>query len=168
MNSSGRLADNPFCQGIGANLPYCSNQEQPGPTDASQESCVPVPCSSDQISSPKCKCAYPYTGNFILRAPSFSLLGGQIHIAELKQSLEQTLQNLALPVDSVLLSDAYEDNLGYLNMRLAIFPSDQNHFNRTGIFSLAFVLSNQTYKPPEKFGPYIFIANSYTHFEGVN
>ncbi|KAJ8429941.1 hypothetical protein Cgig2_017991 [Carnegiea gigantea] len=160
------LADNPFCRGIGANLPYCSNQEQPGSMDTSPELCVPLPCSSDQISSPKCKCAFPYTGTFILRAPSFSLLGGQIHIAKLKLSLEQTLPNLALPVDSVLLTDAYEDNHGYLNMPLAIFPSRQNHFNRTGMFSLAFVLSNQTYKPPEEFGPYIFIANSYTHFGG--
>jgi len=94
-------------------------------------------------------------------------LGGQSYLIKLQQSLLQDFVDLALPVDSVLLSDASVDNHGYLNMLLAVFPSGQDHFNRTGIFSLGFVLSNQTYKPSEEFGPYVFIADSYAHFGGV-
>lgn len=162
------LADNPFCQNTGANLPYCSNQGLPTSTYTTPRFCVPPLCSSGQTSSPNCKCAYPYSGTLILRAPSFSLLGGQSYFIKLQQSLLLDFVDLALPVDSVLLSDASVDNHGYLNMLLAIFPSGQDHFNRTGIFSLGFVLSNQTYKPSEEFGPYVFIADSYTHFGGMN
>lgn len=69
------------------------------------------------------------------------------------------------PVDSVALSNPRKDTL-YLDLTLKIFPLGSDHFNRAGISGIAFILSNQTFKPPPVlFGPYIFIADDYDHYE---
>ncbi|GLT60086.1 hypothetical protein SLA2020_328700 [Shorea laevis] len=58
-----RLADNPICEGIGATKAYCvvpqSNSTSLSTTPPN--SCLPTTCNSDHISSPTCRCAYPYT-----------------------------------------------------------------------------------------------------------
>lgn len=77
----------------------------------------------------------------------------------------QSFMSHHLPVDSVLLSHPTKDSNQYLELTLQLFPSRQDHFNRTGTLSVAFLLSNQTYKPPKIFGPFYFNADKYGHFE---
>ncbi|KAK9750105.1 hypothetical protein RND81_02G173800 [Saponaria officinalis] len=162
------LSDNPFCKNNIAATSYCDNQQELESSSSylTPVFCVPTRCTSGQTSSPNCKCAYPYTGTFILRAPSFSAIGNPIYFTQLQQSLLSSFVNFSLPVDAVSLSSASSDSFGYLTMKLQIFPAEQDYFNRTGVFSLAFVLSNQTYKPSRLFEPYVFLADSYTHFGG--
>ncbi|XP_074294393.1 leucine-rich repeat receptor protein kinase HPCA1-like [Silene latifolia] len=155
------LADNPLCGG--ATFPYCNNQQDLGSPYTTPVFCVPPKCSSGQTSSPTCKCAHPYTGTLIFRAPSFSASGNPKYFTDLQQSLLSSFASLKLPVDSVSLSDVATDAFGYLNMHLAIFPAGPASFNKTGVLSLGFVLSNQTYKPSKEYGPYVFIADIYTN-----
>ncbi|KAL2939665.1 hypothetical protein RDABS01_033823 [Bienertia sinuspersici] len=161
------LSDNPVCQNHLVTLPYCNNS-LPNTDSSSYKTptfCVHTKCTSDQISSPSCKCAYPYTGTFFLRAPSFSALGNDHYFSELQQDILSFLANSSLPVESVSLSNAAVDSFGYLTMHLAFFPAKQDYFNRTAVSALAFMLSNQTYQPPEEFKPYVFHADNYTPFE---
>ncbi|KAL2939594.1 hypothetical protein RDABS01_033752 [Bienertia sinuspersici] len=163
------LSDNPVCQNHLVTLPYCNNS-LPNTDSSSYKTptfCVHTKCTSDQISSPSCKCAYPYTGTFFLRAPSFSALGNDHYFSELQQDILSFLANSSLPVESVSLSNVAVDSFGYLTMHLAFFPANQDYFNRTAVSALAFMLSNQTYQPPEEFKPYVFHADNYTPFEGT-
>ncbi|KAL9229353.1 hypothetical protein vseg_004830 [Gypsophila vaccaria] len=160
------LADNPFCQPSTVKVTYCNSSQDLGTSYSTPVFCVADPCPSGQTSSTSCKCGYPYTGTLIFRAPSVSAFGDPIYFTNLQQSLLKTFVNLKLPIDSISLSDVAMDNYGYLNMRLAIFPAGQLSFNKTGVLSVGFVLSNQTYKPTKEYGPYVFIANSYTFGEG--
>ena len=73
-----------------------------------------------------------------------------------------------LPVDMVSLSNPTQNANDYLVLRLESFPSGEDRFNRTGISAVAFVLSNQTFKPPHTFGPFYFIADSYGYFAGID
>lgn len=73
-------------------------------------------------------------------------------------------QKYQLPVDSVSLGNPHRDSINYLKMTLQIFPSIGEGFNRTGVYSIGFVLSNQTYKPPSQFGPFYFIGDQYEDF----
>ncbi|KAH9620975.1 hypothetical protein KSS87_023896 [Heliosperma pusillum] len=163
------LGDNPYCKNSLTAIPYCNNQQELDSTSSylTPVFCALPSCTSGMSSSPNCKCAYPYTGFFILRVPSFSALGNPIYFTQLQQSLLQSFINMSLPVDAVSLSSASTDSFGYLTMKLQIFPAGQNYFNRTGVLSLGFVLSNQTYKPSQDFEPYNFLADDYTHFGGM-
>lgn len=78
----------------------------------------------------------------------------------------KTFQDSKLPVDSVSLSDPQKPPSQYLRIKLAVFPSGVDSFNRTGVSRIGFVLSNQTYKPPKQFGPFFFIGEQYLHFSG--
>ncbi|KNA09933.1 hypothetical protein SOVF_149010 [Spinacia oleracea] len=159
------LSDNPFCQKSLVASPYC-NKNLGSSSYKTPVFCVTPKCASGQMSSPTCKCAYPYTGTFVLRAPSFSTLGNDAYFTELQLSLLQFFVDISLPVDSVSLSNAAMDSFGYLNMHLAFFPAKEVHFNRTAVSTLAFVLSNQTYTPKKQFKPYVFFADNYTPFAG--
>ena len=75
----------------------------------------------------------------------------------------QSFHDYSLPVDSISLSNPTKESL-YLDLSLEVFPLGQDRFNRTGIFSLGFVLSNQTYQPPEGFGPFYFIGDMYENY----
>ncbi|XP_021861915.2 leucine-rich repeat receptor protein kinase HPCA1 [Spinacia oleracea] len=158
------LADNPFCQDNRVSLSYCNIQQNPGSSYTTLQSCPDRRCPSEQISSPICNCAYPFTGTFIFRAPSS--FGNSNYFRALQVDILRRLQIFRLPVESVAIRDVDVDEFGYLNMHLAVFPAGIDYFNRTGVISLAFVFSNQTYKPPEEYGPYVFRADIYTHFEG--
>ncbi|XP_074309240.1 leucine-rich repeat receptor protein kinase HPCA1-like isoform X2 [Silene latifolia] len=162
------LGDNPYCKNSLTAIPYCNNQQELDSTSSylTPVFCVPPSCTSGMTSGPNCKCAYPYTGFFILRAPSFSALGNPNYFTRLQQSLLHSFINMSLPVGAVSLSSASTDSFGYLTMKIQIFPAGQDYFNRTGVFSLGFVLSNQTYKPSQDFEPYNFLADDYTHFGG--
>ncbi|XP_017978797.1 PREDICTED: probable leucine-rich repeat receptor-like protein kinase At5g49770 isoform X1 [Theobroma cacao] len=159
------LVDNPVCTARETTSTYC---ELP-PSNSSPYLTPPsktCPCSSGQISSPSCGCAYPYTGTLKFRALLFSDFGNLTRYKELEQSLGQFFLSHQLPVDSVSLSYPKRASFEYrLLLDLAVFPSGQKSFNRTGISMIASVFSNQTFKPPkELFGPYVFDGDEYEHF----
>ncbi|KAL2460627.1 Leucine-rich repeat protein kinase family protein [Abeliophyllum distichum] len=157
------LADNPICS-EGGTEKYCSIP-QPSNTSYSipPENCTTYRCSSDQISSPTCKCAYPYTGAIVFRAPSFSNLGNSSIFESLYEKLYLTFQSNNLPVDSVSLSNPTKNLDDYLILNLRVFPSGQNRFNRTAISGIGLVLSNR-FEPPHGFGTFNFIGESYGYF----
>ncbi|KAL2460629.1 Leucine-rich repeat protein kinase family protein [Abeliophyllum distichum] len=161
------LADNPICL-EGGTEKYCSIP-QPSNTSYSipPENCTTYPCSSDQISSPTCKCAYPYTGTIFFRAPSFSNLGNSSIFESLYEKLTLTFQSNNLPVDSVSLSNPTKNLDDYLVLNLRVFPSGHNRFNRTAISGIGFMLSYQTFKPTKEFGPFYFIGENYGYFEDL-
>ncbi|CAI9762764.1 unnamed protein product [Fraxinus pennsylvanica] len=157
------LAGNPICVEGGTETEtetYCSI---PQPTNDSYstppENCTPSSCSPDQISSPTCKCAHPYTGIIIFRTPFFSNLRDKSFFASLQKELILTFKFNNLPVDSVSLSNPTNDLDDYPVLNLQVFPSGQNYFNRTGISGIGFVLSNQTFKP------YFFIGENYGYLD---
>ncbi|KAA8536659.1 hypothetical protein F0562_029137 [Nyssa sinensis] len=161
------LVGNPICkEGRGKN--YCM---VPQPANSSYSTppnnCVPVRCSFNQISSPNCKCTYPYMGTLFFRAPSFPDLGNSSIYTSLQKSLMLSFQSHQLPVDSVSLSHPTKNSNVYLLLRLEVFPFGQDHFNQAEISGIGFMLSNQTFKPPSTFGPFSFMGDSYEYFTGV-
>ncbi|KAK6263918.1 hypothetical protein SCA6_019352 [Theobroma cacao] len=161
------LVGNPVCDETGTTRSYCNlppSNSSPLYSTPSQN-CLPVPCSSGQISSPLCRCAYPYTGTLNFRGLLFSAFGNSTPYQILEQSLMHFFQSHQLPVDSVSLSDPRMDPNEYFLLNLHAFPYGQESFNRTGISMIAFVFSNQTFKPPDQlFGPYFFRGDKYEHF----
>ncbi|KAJ0078449.1 hypothetical protein Patl1_36647 [Pistacia atlantica] len=161
------LASNPICEESSEPKDYCTPEEESSTYSTPSNNCMRGPCSSDQISSPNCQCAYPYTGTLVFRAPSFSGLGNITYFTTLEGDMTRAFRSYQLPVDSISLSNPRKDSNEYLNLNVQVFPpSGEDSFNRTGISSLGFVLSNQTYKPPHDFGPYFFIGDLYGHFAG--
>lgn len=161
------LVGNPICL-EGSTEDYCSIPQQSNSTYSTpSENCTPQPCASDKVSSPRCECAYPYTGTLFFRAPSFSNYRNSTIFTSLQQRMMSTFQSHGLPVDSVALSNPTKNIDAYLLLNLHIFPSGDDHFNRTGISGIGFMLSNQTFKPPKEFGPFFFIGNSYPNFGGL-
>ncbi|XP_045803745.1 leucine-rich repeat receptor protein kinase HPCA1 [Trifolium pratense] len=159
------LVNNPVCTETGVVENYCSITKPNDTYTTPLDNCIPVECNLNQILSPKCKCAYPYTGTLTLRAPSFSDLGNKSVFVMLEKTLMESLISHDKPVDSVSISNPRKSTDQYLDLSLQIFPSDKESFNRTGISGIGFMLSNQTYKPPgDIFGPFYFIADKYEHY----
>ncbi|XP_054800898.1 LOW QUALITY PROTEIN: leucine-rich repeat receptor protein kinase HPCA1-like [Prosopis cineraria] len=116
------LVSNRICLENGASAKiYCQEPQSNSVYSTPPDNCAPLPCSSGQISSPSCKCSYPYTGTLYARALSFSDF---------------------------------------------VFPSSSDRFNRTGVSSIAFVISSQLLKLPKFFLPYFFIGDDYGYFAG--
>uniref|UniRef100_A0A2N9HJQ1 non-specific serine/threonine protein kinase n=1 Tax=Fagus sylvatica TaxID=28930 RepID=A0A2N9HJQ1_FAGSY len=159
------LKGNPICEETGALERYCT-VSQSNFSYSTQMNCMAVPCSSDQISSPNCRCAYPYTGTLNFQALSFSDLGNNSKYIILEESLMQSFHSHQLPVDSVSLTldNPVKASSEYLEVKLKVFPYGQVNFNRTGISSIGFMLSNQTFKPPKMFGPFQFIGDKYEKY----
>ncbi|KAJ6715608.1 LEUCINE-RICH REPEAT-CONTAINING PROTEIN [Salix viminalis] len=160
------LVDNPICQETGPTKSYCFVPQTEPSYSTPPNNCVAASCSDNQISSPKCECALPYTGLLQFRAPSFSNLENSTYYTVLQKSLMNSFMLHQLPVDSVALSSPRKDSSHYLVLNLQVFPVGQDRFNRTGISSIGFELSNQTFKPPPQFGPFFFIADPYLNFAG--
>ncbi|TKY53870.1 leucine-rich repeat receptor protein kinase [Spatholobus suberectus] len=158
------LKDNPICLENGEGGSYCSSSQSNVSYSTPPNNCQPGTCSSEQISSPNCICAYPYTGTFTFMLPSFSDFDNKTYYLMLEEDLMQSFKSYFLPVDSVLLSQPNKDSNQYLELSLQVFPSGQDHFNRTGTFSIGFLLSSQTFQPPKVFGPSYFLADKYEHF----
>ncbi|CAJ1961816.1 unnamed protein product [Sphenostylis stenocarpa] len=160
-----RLANNPICRESGASDKSYCKVAVPNPSFYSTppNNCSPPSCSSDQISSPNCKCAYPYTGLLISRAISFSNFSDASYYRELEKSLMDTFQNQSIPVDSVSLSNPMKNSDDNFEVTLQVFPSQSDRFNTTGVLTIAFLLSNQIYKPPEFFSPYVFKGATYDY-----
>nr|XP_043621506.1 leucine-rich repeat receptor protein kinase HPCA1-like [Erigeron canadensis] len=161
------LVGNPICTESGVTDSFCSL-----PTNTNNSyltppnNCVPTSCSSPQVSSPNCRCSFPYTGNLFFRAPSFSDLGNSTIYDSLRNSMIRSFSLSQLPVDSISVSNPFKNVDDYLVIKLQIFPSGEERFNRTGILGLGFSLSNQTYKPPPAFGTYFFIGENYDFLLG--
>ena len=161
-----RLIGNPYCESGGTEK-YCTLPQQSNSSSYSTETnnCVPALCSSDQKSSPNCICAYPYQGHLYFKAPSFSNLEDPSIYTSLQLSMMSFFQSTRLPVDSVSLSDPTKNLDDYLVITLEVFPLGKDRFNRTGISSLGFVFSNQTFKPNKTvYGTYYFNADNYGMF----
>ncbi|KAJ6803663.1 putative leucine-rich repeat receptor-like protein kinase isoform X2 [Iris pallida] len=159
------LVDNPVCNGQLANTIYCSLQQQtitPYSTNISQ--CGPKACPQDQSLRPKdCDCAYPYQGILVFRAPFFR----DVTNATLFQQLETSLwTKLDLAPGLVYLDNPSFNNDNYLQVTLKLFPSTGMYFDRAEVLKIAGYLSNQTFKPPPVFGPYIFIGSLYPFPDG--
>jgi hypothetical protein len=159
-----RLVGNPIC--AGGTESYCLIPRKANSSYSTPMNCLAPKCRPDQISSPTCHCAFPYTGTLYFRAPSFSDLGNSTIYLSLHDKLMFSFQSNQLPVDSVSLSNPMKNLDSYLLLNLQAFPSGQDYFSRTGISGIAFVLSNQTFKPPDSFGPFFFIGDSYEYFTG--
>ena len=71
----------------------------------------------------------------------------------------ESFQFQKLPVNSVSLSNPIKDFSEDFKISLQIFPSGQVCFNRTGLSQAGFVFTNQSFKPPDGFGPYYFLAD---------
>ncbi|XP_047320339.1 leucine-rich repeat receptor protein kinase HPCA1-like [Impatiens glandulifera] len=158
------LAENPVCEGV--ERTYCIPLQSNPPFSSPPNNCIPPTCSDDQVSSPNCRCAYPFTGNFTLRAPSIVGLGNSSLYSELQSSMMSSFTSFGLPVDSVSISNPIRNTDNYLILKLGFFPFGTDRFNRTGIYSTAFTLNNQMFKPPVIFGPYLFGGEQYIHFQG--
>ncbi|KAB5563830.1 hypothetical protein DKX38_003884 [Salix brachista] len=160
------LEDNPVCQETGVIRSYCTVSRPNSSYATPPKNCVPASCLANQLSSPNCKCAFPYTGLLVFRAPLFSNLGNSSYFSALEKSLMDSFKSHQLPVDSVHLSQPRKDPSQYLDLNLQLFPFGQDRFNRTAISRIGFVLSNQTFKPPAQFGPFFFAGDTYLHFTG--
>ncbi|KAI3695000.1 hypothetical protein L1987_77987 [Smallanthus sonchifolius] len=164
------LVGNPICTETGTTDKFCSLPTNTTSTYLTPpNNCLPTPCSSSgQVSSPNCICAYPYTGNLFLRAPSFSDLGNSSIYESLRNAMMNSFRRSQLPVDTVSLSNPTKNLDDYLVINLQVFPSGDERFNRTGILGIGFSLSNQTFKPPAAFGPYFFIGENYDFLLGAS
>nr|GEW26643.1 probable leucine-rich repeat receptor-like protein kinase At5g49770 [Tanacetum cinerariifolium] len=160
------LVDNPICPESRVTDRFCSlPTNNTTPYSTPWNNCVPPSCGQDLTPSPNCRCAYPFTGLFSFKAPSFSSLTNATIYNSLHDLLMTFFKNAGLPVDSVGLKNPSRNLDDYLVIRLEVFPSGEPSFNRTGIIGVAFALSNQTFKPSKTdFNTYTFMAENYNNF----
>ncbi|CAF2124726.1 probable leucine-rich repeat receptor-like protein kinase At5g49770 [Brassica rapa] len=157
------LADNPVCQEEGNKPNYCS--EIPPNTSYSTIPPTCTPCDQGREASPSCRCAHPVIGTLYFRSPSFSGLLNSTNFEILQKSIEDFFKKLSYPVDSVAIRNIRENATDHqLLIDLLVFPLGRESFNESGMSLVNFAFSNQTYKPPHIFGPYVFRANPYNQF----
>ncbi|GMP68725.1 hypothetical protein CsSME_00028252 [Camellia sinensis var. sinensis] len=65
------LARNPVCEETGVTEAYCTIQQPNSSYTTLPDNCTPVMCSSNQISSPHCRCAYPYHDDYLVLSVEF-------------------------------------------------------------------------------------------------
>ncbi|XP_025815111.1 probable leucine-rich repeat receptor-like protein kinase At5g49770 [Panicum hallii] len=162
------LVGNPVClDSEFSSSHFCSIQEDSIiPYVTSITKCGSTSCSSDQSLDPaNCGCAYPYMGTIFFRSPLFADFTNNEHFQQLETSL---WTELGLQAGSVFLSDVRFTSDDYLQVKLRMFPSTGTSFNVSEVTRIGFDLSNQTYKPPQGFGPYFFVADPYAHFAGAD
>ena len=130
-----RLQHNPVCDETGTTWTYC---KQNIPNTKPENNCPHTGCSSDQVLSPKCKCAYPYTGTLTYRAPSCF---DWRNVTSIEADLMQALQSKQIPVESVK-SIPNDDPFRFFEFVIQIFPLGQDCFSQTQIFLISSVLVN--------------------------
>nr|CAD1829180.1 unnamed protein product [Ananas comosus var. bracteatus] len=158
-----RLIGNPVCNQGGDNLSYCKIVQSTYSYSTPQNcEMVPPTCSSDQMLSPNCNCAYPYRGTLYFRAPSFSDLGNTTYYLILEQELKKSFVNNKLPVDSVSLDNPFVDSNSNLVISLQVFPSGKIRFSERDITNIGHMFSNIVFRPPKIFVTYYFIGQPYT------
>ncbi|KAI9122670.1 hypothetical protein K1719_006510 [Acacia pycnantha] len=130
------LVDNAACLESGSETSTLCNIHDKPPVE-SPKNCVALRCRApNQISSPNCKCALPYEGTLYYRAPSF------MNKTDLEEYLVKTFQSHHLPVDSVSVINPPCSPFQCFEFTVHIFPSDQDHFNRTMITTISVLLSH--------------------------
>jgi hypothetical protein len=147
-----------FCRLVGN--PVCEL------TEATEHHCTVDHCISDQISSPNSKFTYPYTGVLFFRPPFLESRNATCYLRLVEESLMHSFKNCNLPVDSVYVNCSTNDSLGYLELKVSVFPSGHNHFSTTTISEIGFVLNLQTIQNPDIFGPSYFQGVAYPYFSG--
>ncbi|KAF2317297.1 hypothetical protein GH714_019651 [Hevea brasiliensis] len=162
------LQGNPFCATIGSTENYCSLLQQPNTSySPPPNNCVQHDCNSNQIISPRCKCAYPITGTLKFRSISFSDLGNAGYYNHAQALMMDAFQSIQFPVDSIALSDPFKDEYDYLELRIEVFPSNSDSFNRTGFSMITSQLNNITFfQLPSSFGPLYFTLDNNDYFSG--
>ncbi|KAK4558821.1 hypothetical protein RGQ29_008182 [Quercus rubra] len=140
---------------------YCTASSPNSSYFPPPNNCMQISCNSDQVTSPNCKCTYPYKGIIVFRGLASFDLGNTTYYAKLAKSLMETLQSSALPVDSVSLSNPTVDSFGNIELSLEVFPFGQECFNQTAITMVGFALNNLSFDPPRSFGPFYLIAYTY-------
>ena len=160
-----RPARNPVCLEAPTSS-YCIDSRTNPSYSTPPNNCSPLLCSANQISSPNCKCAFPYTGNLTCRALAISNFKNTTYYLKIQRTLLTTFAAVNLPVDSISLSDPLSTSDGYFQLTLTMFPSQSDRFNRTGVSNIALVLTNQIYKAPEFFNPYFFMGENYLYYGG--
>ncbi|XP_057988930.1 leucine-rich repeat receptor protein kinase HPCA1 [Hevea brasiliensis] len=162
------LQGNPFCATIGSTENYCSLLQQPNTSySPPPNNCVQHDCNSNQIISPRCKCAYPITGTLKFRSISFSDLGNAGYYNHAQALMMDAFQSIQFPVDSIALSDPFKDEYDYLELRIEVFPSNSDSFNRTGFSMITSQLNNLTFfQLPSSFGPLYFTLDNNDYFSG--
>jgi hypothetical protein len=162
-----RLEDNPTCENTDQKTEsYCNSSQSSSTNSIARNNCLQVSCSSGQVPSSKCNCAYPYQGTLFFRALSSLDLANSSYYVAVEEYLMQTLKSFDLPVDSVSLSNPTIDSFGYLGLSLEVFPSGDDRFNKTGITMIGYALNNLSFRPPSLFGPYFLIASIYDYYAG--
>ncbi|KAF3514899.1 hypothetical protein F2Q69_00002525 [Brassica cretica] len=160
------LADNPVCQEEGNKPNYCSAI----PPNTSYSTIPPTctPCDQGREASPSCRCAHPIIGTLYFRSPSFSGLFNSTNFEILQKAIADFFKKSSYPVDSVAIRNIRENATDHqLLIDLLVFPLGRESFDESGMSLVNFAFSNQTYKPPPRFGPYIFRANPYNQFSGM-
>ena len=161
-----RLADNPVCQELGNRPSYCSAIQPNTSYSTIPPACLP--CDQGREASPSCRCAHPITGTLYFGSPSFSGLFNSTNFEILQNAIADFFKKLSYPVDSVAIRNIRENATDHqLLIDLLVFPLGRESFNESGMSLVNFAFSNQTYKPPPRFGPYVFRANPYNQFSGM-
>ncbi|CAL9242876.1 unnamed protein product [Arabidopsis halleri] len=162
------LADNQVCQDpANQHSEYCSAVQASSTFSTLPKDCGHH-CSKGREPNQGCHCVYPLTGVFTLRSPSFSGFSNNSKFIQFGESLTAFFKNGKYPVDSVAMSNISENPTDYhLLIDLTIFPLGDDRFNQTGMDSINSVFTIQAYKPPPRFGPYIFVADQYKTFSDV-
>ncbi|XP_022554955.2 leucine-rich repeat receptor protein kinase HPCA1 isoform X4 [Brassica napus] len=157
------LADNPVCQELGNRPSYCSAIQPNTSYSTIPPACLP--CDQGREASPSCRCAHPIIGTLYFGSPSFSGLFNSTNFEILQKAIADFFKKLSYPVDSVAIRNIRENATDHqLLIDLLVFPLGRESFNESGMSLVNFAFSNQTYKPPPRFGPYIFRANPYNQF----
>ncbi|CAL9242875.1 unnamed protein product [Arabidopsis halleri] len=161
------LANNPVCLEAGNGPNYCSVIQHNTSFSTLPTNCPP--CDKEGMeASPTCSCAYPFMGTLYFRSPSFSGLFNSTNFSILQKAIADFFKKFNYPVDSVGVRNIRENPTDHqLLIDLLVFPLGRETFNQTGMSLVGFAFSNQSYKPPPIFGPYIFKADLYKQFSGV-
>ncbi|KAF2317296.1 hypothetical protein GH714_019573 [Hevea brasiliensis] len=107
--------------------------------------------------------------NHALQIYSFSDLGNASYYISLQASMMDAFQSNQFPVDSIALSDPIMDEYDYLDLRIEVFPSNSDSFNRTGFSMITSQLNNLTFfQRPSSFGPFCFTLDNNDYFSGPN
>jgi hypothetical protein len=109
------------------------------------------------------QCAYPFIETIVFRAPSFANV--LEYLPDLEKNLSGQLSSCT-PNRLGLRPYSNEDD-EYLNVDIKACPVNQKKFNYSQVLN-CFNLTLQTYKPPEKFGPYYVNAHPYPFHDKSN
>lgn len=159
-----RLAENPICNGNGATERFCSVQNI-GNNLLPLSICGAKSCRRDEVLSPNCDCAHPYTGIMHFFSFSFSDLQNLTYYSTLHGVLMSEFRSRGIPVDSLNITNPNINMFSYLELTLQVFPSGKDVFDRTSISNIGYVLNRQQF-PIQYFGPFFFLDEQYCCLPG--